>query len=130
MSAFHIYIQVTMADFEKALGEVKPAFGTSAEMLDSYMTHGIIPCGETFWQLQQTLCRLAQQVRNGDKTPLLTVILEGPFGSGKSALATSAAKQSEFPFCKVVSCNTMAGYSEQVNSSWSRLGVVVRGGGF
>jgi hypothetical protein len=56
-------VQVTMEDFEKALEEVKPAFGTSTETLESYLTHGIIPCGETFEHLRQTLAMLTQQVR-------------------------------------------------------------------
>ncbi|EFJ49121.1 hypothetical protein VOLCADRAFT_80882 [Volvox carteri f. nagariensis] len=110
-------LKVTMEDFEKALEEVKPAFGTSVETLESYLTHGIIPCGDAFEQLQSSLSMLVQQVRKSDKTPLLSVILEGPVGSGKSALAAAAAKHSDFPFCKVVSSETMAGYSEQAKAS-------------
>ncbi|GLC36429.1 hypothetical protein PLESTM_000445600 [Pleodorina starrii] len=110
-------LKVSMEDFERALEEVRPAFGTSVETLDSYLTHGIIPCGETFEHLRQTLAMLVQQVRNSDKTPLLSVILEGPVGSGKSALAASSARQSDFPFCKVISSETMAGYSEQAKAS-------------
>ncbi|GIL90412.1 hypothetical protein Vretimale_18282 [Volvox reticuliferus] len=110
-------LKVTMEDFERALEEVKPAFGTSVETLDSYLTHGIIPCGETFDHLQRTLSVFVQQVQDSDKTPLLSVVLEGPVGSGKSALAAAAAKNSDFPFCKVVSSETMAGYSEQAKAS-------------
>jgi vesicle-fusing ATPase len=40
-------------------------------------------------------------VQHSDKTPLLSVLLEGPDGSGKTALAAHAAIQSEFPFAKV-----------------------------
>lgn len=54
-------------------------------------------------------------MRNSDKTPLLSVMLEGPVGSGKSALAASAAIESDFPFCKVVTSETMVGFSEQVS---------------
>jgi vesicle-fusing ATPase len=41
------------------------------------------------------------QVQHSEKTPLLSVLLEGPDGSGKTALAAHAAIQSEFPFAKV-----------------------------
>jgi hypothetical protein len=41
------------------------------------------------------------QVQHSDKTPLLSVLLEGPDGSGKTALAAHSAIQSEFPFAKV-----------------------------
>ncbi len=55
------------------------------------------------------------QVRTSDKTPLLSCLLEGPVGSGKSALAASAALESDFPFLKVVSSESMVGFSEQVS---------------
>lgn len=53
-----------MEDFEKAFGEVKPAFGASAETLESYRPHGIIPCGVAFDKLRETLTSLVQQVRS------------------------------------------------------------------
>lgn len=59
----HALEQVTMDDFDKALKEVKPAFGTSTETLESFLPHGIIPCGDTFERLQKTLSMLIEQVR-------------------------------------------------------------------
>jgi vesicle-fusing ATPase len=50
-----------------------------------------------------------------EKTPLLTCLLEGPMGSGKSALAASMALESDFPFIKVISAENMVGFSEQVD---------------
>lgn len=103
-------------DFDKALDEIKPAFGASMETLQSYAVHGIIPCGENFDHLLQTMRTLVSQVRGSDKTPLLSVTLEGPAGSGKSALAASVAIESDFPFVKVISSESMVGYSEQVRT--------------
>jgi SpoVK/Ycf46/Vps4 family AAA+-type ATPase len=40
-------------------------------------------------------------VRNSAKTPLLTALLEGPAGTGKTALAASMGIDSDFPFVKV-----------------------------
>lgn len=57
------------------------------------------------------------QVKTSDKTPLLSVMLEGPSGSGKSALAAAAAQHSEVPFCKVITGESIAGFSEQVRRS-------------
>lgn len=56
--------QVAMADFEHALEEVKPAFGSNVEHLQAYAMHGIINYGEVFDHLQQTLRALVQQVRH------------------------------------------------------------------
>jgi hypothetical protein len=48
---------------------------------------------------------------------MLSVLLEGPQGSGKTALAATAAIESAFPFAKVVSPEAMVGYSEQAKAS-------------
>lgn len=63
----------------------------------------------------------ALQVHNSDKTPLLTCILEGPAGSGKSAMAATAAMESEYPFIKVISPETLVGYAEQVGGALEEL---------
>jgi vesicle-fusing ATPase len=41
------------------------------------------------------------QVRHSDKTPLMTCLLEGPPGVGKTALAATVGINSDFPFVKV-----------------------------
>lgn len=93
--------QVTQEDFEHALTEVTPAFGANTDTLQSYRMHGMFNYGPVFEHLQATLAALVNQVRNSDKTPVLSCLLEGPAGSGKSALAATAAIESEFPFVKV-----------------------------
>lgn len=52
------------------------------------------------------------QVRASDKTPLLTCLLEGPPGSGKTALAASMGIDSDFHFVKIVSSQKYVGFSE------------------
>ncbi len=56
-------------------------------------------------------------MRSSDKTPLLSCLLEGPGGSGKSALAATRALASEFPFVKVLGPETLVGYAEQAKAS-------------
>lgn len=66
---------------------------------------------------------LVEQVRNSDRTPLVCALLHGvstsrkplmagPSGSGKTALAATIAMASEFPFIKLISPETMIGFSE------------------
>lgn len=105
-----------MADFEKALEEVKPAFGVATETLELYRVHGILSCGDAFDHIMHTLRTLVRQVQNSEKTPLLTCCLEGPVGSGKSAMAATVALESEFPFIKVISPESLVGYNEQVRA--------------
>lgn len=66
--------------------------------------------------LMQQVPSRAPQVQNSDKTPLLTCVLEGPVGSGKSAMAATVAMESEFPFVKVISPESLVGYAEQVRA--------------
>jgi vesicle-fusing ATPase len=107
-------IRVTAADFEAALAEVSPAFGAASESLQAYAPQGVIAYGDSFAHLSDTLKALVRQVATTDRTPaLLSVLLEGPAGSGKSALAATAALHSGFPFAKVVSPEHLVGYGEQ-----------------
>ena len=59
----------------------------------------------------------AAQARSSANTPLVTCLLEGPAGTGKTALAATLAIESGFPFVKVLSAEAMVGYSEQAKCS-------------
>lgn len=47
-----------------------------------------------------------------DRTPLLSVLLEGPDGSGKSAISAKAAADNGFPFKKRITPENLVGMSE------------------
>ena len=53
-----------------------------------------------------------EQVRSSARTPLVSVLLHGPPGSGKTALGASIAQESGFPFIKLISPDNMVGFSE------------------
>ena len=66
----------------------------------------------------RTRCRPPlPQVQSSENTPLVTCLLEGPGGTGKTALAATLAIESGFPFVKIVSAEAMVGYSEQAKCS-------------
>jgi len=104
-------IKVTMADFQAALGEVRPAFGAAVDSLERCRLNGIIPYGPHFEHLMTTCRSVIQQVRTSTKTPLITCLLEGPPGAGKSALAATLALESDFPFVKLISAEAMVSMS-------------------
>lgn len=56
-------------------------------------------------------------MKNSARTPLLSVLLHGPVGSGKSALAATLALDSDFPFIKLISPDQMLGYNESSKCS-------------
>ena len=105
-------IKVTMADFERALTEVVPAFGASSGTLERCRLNGMIATGPRFAHLSKTAKLLVEQARQSEKTPLLTLLLEGVSGAGKTALAATLALESGFPFVKMLSAESMVGWSE------------------
>ena len=105
-------IRVTMADFENALLEVQPAFGARTDMLERCRLNGMISTGDAYEHLMKTCKTLVHQVRVSEKTPLLSILLEGEAQSGKTALAATLALESDFPFVKMVSAENMVGWSE------------------
>ncbi len=56
-------------------------------------------------------------MRSSEHTPLLTALLEGPAGAGKTALAATLGLESAFPFVKVVSADSMVGFSEPAKAA-------------
>jgi len=109
-------VKVTMTDFEQAFTEVVPAFGMEEEALTSYYRSGIINYGSPFTTLQASLRRMVKQVASSSKTSLLSVLLCGDTGTGKSAISAMAAVQSGYPFVKRIGADTLIGYSEQGKS--------------
>ncbi|XP_026193916.1 vesicle-fusing ATPase [Cyclospora cayetanensis] len=105
-------IKITMQDFENALEEVKPAFGSHNESLSRCTRNGIICFSEDCKRLQQTCLTLGAQARDSPHTPVLSLLLHGPPGSGKTALAASVAKLLGFPFTKLVTAESWVGLPE------------------
>ena len=92
-----------MSDFVMALGEIKPAFGIDDKSLESSIRAGMIPYGERFNKIKNLCTDFVQSIRNASSaTPLLTVLLEGRNGSGKTALAAKIALESGFPYVKMI----------------------------
>jgi len=106
-------LQVCRADFMHALeNDIKPAFGVSKEEFDSYISNGIIVWGPPVTDvLEEGDLRVRQTVKS-EMTPLVSILIEGPPNSGKTALAAHIAIKSKFPYLKFCTAQTMLGYSE------------------
>ncbi|XP_070782892.1 vesicle-fusing ATPase-like [Enoplosus armatus] len=106
-------LQVSRLDFMASLNnDIKPAFGTNQEDYASYIMNGIIRWGDPVSAVLQDGGLLVQQTKNSDRTPLVSVLLEGPPNSGKTALAAKISEDSQFPFIKICSPDKMIGHSE------------------
>ncbi|XP_072031321.1 vesicle-fusing ATPase-like [Amphiura filiformis] len=106
-------MQVGTEDFELALeNDIKPAFGISSESFERYIMNGIIDWGEPVQRVLEDGELVVKQTRQSDRVPLVSLLMEGPPGSGKTALAARMAMESEFPFVKICSPEDMVGFSE------------------
>ncbi|KAL6999511.1 vesicle-fusing ATPase [Sarracenia purpurea var. burkii] len=105
-------IKVTMDDFLNALNEVRPAFGASTDDLDRCRLNGMVDCGARHEHIYKRTMLLAEQVRVSKGSPLVTCLLEGPSGSGKTAMGATVGIDSDFPYVKIISAESMIGLSE------------------
>nr|XP_010915893.1 vesicle-fusing ATPase [Elaeis guineensis]XP_029120193.1 vesicle-fusing ATPase [Elaeis guineensis] len=105
-------IKVTMDDFLYALQEIVPAFGASTDDLERCRLNGMVDCGERHKHIYQRAMLLVEQVKVSKGSPLVTCLLEGPSGSGKTAMAATIGIDSDFPYVKIISAETMIGLSE------------------
>ncbi len=74
---------------------------------------GIYTYGEAFNELYRTGMNFMNEIKNSKTTPLLSLLLEGKNGSGKTALAAKLALESKFPYVKMITPENFVGYSEQ-----------------
>jgi vesicle-fusing ATPase len=107
-----VNMKVNRADFQNALEEVKPAFGVSEEELSNCLHGGIIHYSPYIADILGEGRLYVDQVRKPDSTPIFSVLLHGPAGSGKTALAAKIAMDSEYPFIKLISPEDMIGMNE------------------
>lgn len=107
-------IQICRQDFIDAFSEVQAAFGANDESFSACAKFGIIHFSpEIEWIFND--CHLSvSSVRSSiDRGSIVSLLLHGPTGSGKTSIASHIAKNSDFPFVKMISPEIMVGMSEQ-----------------
>lgn len=80
--------------------------------MEHYLARGIINWGTPVAHILEDGSLYAQQAKSAEGSGLVSVLLEGPPNSGKTALAAKLAKMSDFPFVKVCSPEDMVGFTE------------------
>ena len=105
-------MKITREDFIYSLEhDVKSAMGTNDEILDKFLEKGIMSWGGTKEILEKGMM-FVKQARSPETSNRLCLLLEGAPNAGTSALAAYLAKNSEFPFTKVITSREMVGFTE------------------
>jgi vesicle-fusing ATPase len=110
--------EIRMEDFDLALEEVKPKFGAKSDELSLYYKNGLVPYGKSFTDVRDALTRVIDQVKSSDKTPLMSVLLHGERGTGKTALATYCAVASEIPLVRLIKASELIARAENAKCSY------------
>ncbi|KAB7498877.1 Vesicle-fusing ATPase 1 [Armadillidium nasatum] len=105
-------IKITRSDFIYSLeNDVKPALGSSDEVLEKFIERGIINWGATKELLEKGMM-FVKQARSPETSNRLCLLIEGAPTAGTSALAAYLSKNSDFPFTKVINSREMVGFTE------------------
>ncbi|KAJ1417643.1 P-loop containing nucleoside triphosphate hydrolase [Sesbania bispinosa] len=72
----------------------------------------MVDCGDRHKRIAQRAMLLVEQVKVSKGSPLVTCLLEGSSGSGKTALAATVGIESDFPYVKIVSAESILGLHE------------------
>eukprot|EP00173_Palmaria_palmata_P004612 Plantae.Rhodophyta-Palmaria_palmata.ctg6632.p1 GENE.Plantae.Rhodophyta-Palmaria_palmata.ctg6632~~Plantae.Rhodophyta-Palmaria_palmata.ctg6632.p1 ORF type:complete len:387 (+),score=54.21 Plantae.Rhodophyta-Palmaria_palmata.ctg6632:301-1461(+) len=105
-------VRVVMDDFRKAMVEVQPAFGMGKDNFARCLLGGFLNHGPRMQHLVEAGKLFRDEVAKSERSPLLSVLIEGSPGSGSTALAAYLAVDSGFPFVRIVSPESFVGYSE------------------
>lgn len=105
-------VRVTMDDFRKALTEVQPAFGIGKDEFARCLLGGFLTHGARMKQLMEAGKMFRDEVKRSERSPLVSLLIEGPPGSGTTALAAWLAVDSGFPFVRMVSPESFVGHTE------------------
>lgn len=105
-------MKLTRNDFLLALQEVRPAFGVNEEDLSGNAPHGIIEYSPKISDIFERGLSFIDEVKSSETERLISILLHGPPGSGKTAIASTLALNSQFPFVKLLSAESLVGMSE------------------
>ena len=104
--------KVSLQHFKDAIAEIQPMFGVNSSELENCLQFGMINYGENYEILSNKISSLFSQIKNSTSISLLSVLLEGDSGCGKTALASYLALHSGFPYVKIISPESLVKYME------------------
>ena len=104
--------KVEMKHFLDAVNEIQPMFGVNSTELENSVQFGMINYGENYEILAGKISSLFTQIKTTNTVSLLSVLLEGESGCGKTALDAYQSLRSGFPYVKIISPDSLVKYME------------------
>ncbi|KAM3571533.1 hypothetical protein VYU27_006439 [Nannochloropsis oceanica] len=107
-------LNLCMLDLLRALREAKPHFGAASQQWATHQRMGFVAFRPEVPTLVQGLLTTLDQARNGGQLPLVTILLQGPPGAGKSAvLAHLGSLAGGFTFRRHLTGQELASLGEE-----------------
>ena len=94
-------------------------FGVKNDELENCIQFGMINYGENYEILSSKISSLFEQIKNSHNISLLSVLLEGEPGCGKTSLASYLALHSGFPYVRIISPESLVKFME--NGKYSSI---------
>jgi len=107
-------LNLCMLDLLRALREAKPHFGAASQQWATHQRMGFVTFRPEVPALVRSLLATLDQARHGGQLPLVTVLLQGPPGAGKSAvLARLGSLADGFTFRRHLTGQELASLGEE-----------------
>lgn len=101
---------VTSADFQHAIQSVVPAYTHSeTQVVSYYLPQGYLPCGDAHDAIIDESLDLIHALKQSSTTRIQSLLLYGPRGSGKTAIAAHLAMIGKFSYVKIISASSLVG---------------------
>ncbi|KAJ4455166.1 putative Vesicle-fusing ATPase [Paratrimastix pyriformis] len=82
--------------------QVIPLYGVDREQAPQFFPYGMIPYGPAFDRVMRAGQAVIRMFHSTPNSMTYSLLLEGDHGAGKTAIAAMLAKESEFPFHKII----------------------------
>ncbi|TPX14352.1 uncharacterized protein E0L32_005548 [Thyridium curvatum] len=107
-------MRVNRGDFMNALSEVRPAYGVADDELSEAIPYGIIDFSPNIKNITNDGLLYAKTVRLGERLRRMSVLIHGPPGAGKTALAAHIALKADYPFTKFVTPQSLVPFRDEM----------------
>ena len=118
LERYQIYggdVLVQAFDFQRAIHEIDPAYTHSEDhVVSKYLPFGYLPCGEGHDAIIDEALEVIHTLKQSSMTRMQSVLLYGPRGSGKTALAAHLSVMGKFPLVKILTASELVGRPDPV----------------